>query len=236
MLWQEDDEPQEFVVPDDIVDLCFNIDCKQIALDHAQDLSNALHDALDWLAEEQQAGVHLIHGASTGNGWQRPENTDGDAFIYLSRRARMHLRVPRERIEDTQSLTGMTLQVGDYSVKIGKSQVKPLSALGTLFARYIPLEPGETEEIFLERTINDMRKLDIRVRKVLCGTGDTFNMANGPVNTLSVMVADLEPKESVILQQQGIGPGRKHGFGLFIPHKGIKAVGDMSESGTFSGA
>jgi len=38
------------------------------------------------------------------------------------------------------------------------------------------------------------------------------------------MVADLEPEQSVRLQQIGIGPGRTIGCGLFIPHKGIAAV------------
>jgi CRISPR-associated protein Cas6 len=235
MLWQEDDDKQEFVLPDDIVDLSYKIDCKQIALDHAYDLSVALHQALPWLAEEDDAGVHLIHGASTGNGWQRPDETSGEAFIYLSRRARMQLRVPRTRIEDARQLTGQTLQVGDAMVQVGEAQVKPLTTLGTLFARYVPILDGEDEEAFLERIVAEMRSLDVRVKKILCGVGHSFEMPEGSVETLSLMVADLDPKGSVILQQKGIGEGRKRGFGLFIPHKGIKAVGEMSEKSHFSG-
>jgi hypothetical protein len=40
------------------------------------------------------------------------------------------------------------------------------------------------------------------------------------------MVADLEPEQSVLLQQAGLGDGREFGCGLFIPHKGIKPVKD----------
>ena len=60
MFWQEDDEQKEYVIPDDIVDLSFKIDCKQIALDHAHDLSMALHAALPWLADEEDAGVAIL--------------------------------------------------------------------------------------------------------------------------------------------------------------------------------
>lgn len=235
MLWQEDDDNQEVLIPDDIVDLSYRINCKQIALDHAHDLSQALHRALPWLADEDDAGVHLIHGASSGNGWQRPDETSSESFIYLSKRARMQLRVPRERIDEAQELTGQTLQVGDYPVEVGAAEVKPLTTLGTLFARYIPLLEGEDEEAFLARIVEEIRALDIKVKKVLCGVGHSFQLPEGRVETLSVMVADLDPRASVTLQQKGIGGGRKHGFGLFIPHKGIKPVGDMAEKSHFSG-
>ena len=42
------------------------------------------------------------------------------------------------------------------------------------------------------------------------------------------MLADLDVEEAVILQQRGIGRHKKMGCGLFIPHKGIKAVHEMT--------
>lgn len=235
MLWEEDKKLQPFVVPDDIADLVFKITCKQISLDHAHDLSQALMSALPWLAEEDRAGVHMIHGASTGNGWQRPEAQDGEGFIYLSRRARMHLRMPKERYEDIKSLIGMTINVGGNEVTIGEYQIKPLTALGTLFSRYIILQPNESEEAFIGRVADEMKVMGITLKKALCGTGDEFVLPEGKIRTASLMVADLDPAEAVILQQNGIGEGRKMGFGLFIPHKGINPVGDMSEQSHFSG-
>ena len=47
MLWQEENVKTEYVVPDDVVDVSFKIECKQIALDHAHDLSQALRGASD---------------------------------------------------------------------------------------------------------------------------------------------------------------------------------------------
>lgn len=235
MLW-EDDKPESFVVPDDILDLSYKIDCPKIALDHAEALSEALHQALPWFGEEEQAALHLIHGASTGNGWQRPDGEAGDDFIYLSkRRARMQLRIPKERIDDARALTGQTLVVGEYTITVGSSEEKPLTSMGTLFSRYIRLLPGETEEAFMQRMLEELRNLDIRVKKMMCGIGHQFQLREGPVETVSLMLADLEPRDSVTLQQQGLGEDQKRGLGLFIPHKGIKPVGDMEEQSHFSG-
>lgn len=231
MLWQEDDGKNTFVMPDDIVDLSFQIECKQIALDHAHDLSQALQSHLPWLTAEKDAGVHMIHGASTGNGWVRPE----DDFIYLSRRSRMQLRVPRERIHDAATLVGKTLDVGGYTLRVGDYQVKSLMTLGTLFARHVLLEDGEDEERFLQRIVSEMKGMGLRVKKVLCGIGHTFKSPEGDLVTLSVMVADLDPESSYILQRRGLGRGRHMGFGLFIPHKSIKPVGDVSDKTHFSG-
>ena len=235
MLWEEDKREQAFVVPDDMADLSFKIGCKQIALDHAHALSQALHQALPWLADEERAGVHMIHGASSGNGWQRPDEVGGEDFIYLSNRARMTLRLPKERFEDVNALVGQTLDVGGNRVTVGDYQVRPFTSMGTLFSRYIILEDEETEDQLVARLSRDMEAMGIVLRKALCGIDHQFQLPQGSVRTMSVMVADLAPDEAVILQTYGIGDGRKMGFGLFIPHKGIKPVGDMSETSHFSG-
>ena len=43
------------------------------------------------------------------------------------------------------------------------------------------------------------------------------------------MIDGIEPTESVLLQQQGLGAGRNFGCGLFLPHKGIDAVNETQE-------
>lgn len=235
MLWQEDDVKHAYVVPDDVVDVSFQIECKQIALDHAYDLSQALVEHLPWLVDEKEAGVHLIHGASTGNGWVRPGEADDSDFIYLSRRSRMQLRLPRERIAEAEILRGKTLNVGGYPVEVGGYQIKHLTALGTLFSRYVLVESGEDEDQFMQRTAAEMNALGIKVKKMLCGMGHVFNTPHGKLPTLSIMVADLDPEASVTLQRRGVGRGREMGFGLFIPHKSIKPVGDMADKTHFSG-
>ena len=57
MFWEEEkDENTRYVVPDDVVDLVYSINCKCLPLDHAYTFSNAVRAALPWMDDEPQAG------------------------------------------------------------------------------------------------------------------------------------------------------------------------------------
>ena len=232
MYWEEDKTGNTpFVVPDDVVDLAFRIRARTLPLDHAHALSEALHAALPWLAEDPAAGIHLIHGAESGNGWYRPEDPDHEV-LCPSRRTRLTLRLSAERVREAEALGGRTLDVAGHSVGVeAGGEVKPLSSLPTLFARYVvDPEPraGDDEQAreqaFLDWAVRELRALDVAVRKALCGRVHVMRTPGGEVHTRSLMLADLEPEEAVRLQRSGLGPRRRMGCGLFIPHKGIKAV------------
>jgi len=229
MYWNDETEKKpEFSVPDDVVDLAFRINCPTLPLDHAHALSSGLLRELPWLAEEEHAGVHLIHGAASGNGWYRPDDTSGEV-LHLSRRTRMRLRIPRRRLDDARELTGKGLDISGHRLEVGSSEVFLLSSLSTLFARYVITGETTDEGRFLEEAARQLRAIDIPCRKLLGGITHTLNFPDGPVFTRSLMVAELEPEHSVRLQQLGIGAGRTIGCGLFIPHKGIKAVKEAEE-------
>lgn len=227
MFWDEEkDKATPYRVPDDVVDLVYNIHCRALPLDHAYSLSHAVREFLPWMDEEEQAGIHLIHGAESGNGWMRPEE-GGNQLLYLSRRSRMTLRVPRHRIDEARKLTGQTLNIEGHRLEVKDSKVKLFSTLSTQFARYVVVPEGianEDEEAFLGYVAGELRDFGIRVRKLLCGRAHAIRHPGGDLYTRSLMLADLEAEEAVLLQQQGIGRYKKLGCGLFIPHKGIKAV------------
>jgi CRISPR-associated protein Cas6 len=229
MFWSDEKDKQpEFVVPDDVVDLAFRVKCPTLPLDHAHSLSTALLGELPWLETEEYAGVHLIHGASSGNGWIRPEDVAHEV-LHLSRRTRMRLRLPRHRLEDARQLAGKTLDIEGHSLELGDTEEFLLSSLPTLFARYVITEQGMDEAQFLEGAARQLETSGIACRKLLGGIAHALNFPEGPVFTRSLMVADLEPEQSVRLQQIGVGEGRAFGCGLFLPHKGIKPVKENSE-------
>ncbi|MEJ2346131.1 MAG: type I-MYXAN CRISPR-associated protein Cas6/Cmx6 [Gammaproteobacteria bacterium] len=236
MYWEEDrtkDTP--FVVPDDVVDVAFRIRARSLPLDHAHALSEALHAMLPWLADDPAAGIHLIHGAESGNGWYRPDDPENEV-LCPSRRTRLTLRLSAERVGDAEALGGRTLDIAGHALGVeAGGEVKVLSSLPTLFARYVvapdPIagtggadDEQAREEAFLDWAVGELRALDIVVRKALCGRSHVMRTPSGEIHTRSLMLADLEPEESVRLQRLGIGPHRRMGCGLFIPHKGIKAV------------
>ena len=231
MFWEEDkDENSPYVVADDVVDLVYSISCKCLPLDHAFAFSSAIRAALPWMDDEPQAGIHLIHGAESGNGWMRPEDTTNE-LLHLSKRSRMTLRVPKHRIEDARGLTGEKLDIDGYSLEVGKAKVKLFSTLPTQFARYVVVPEGvshEDEAAFMSYAAEELKQLDVRVRKLLCGRAHALKHPDGDLYARSIMLADLELDEAVSLQREGIGQFRKIGCGLFIPHKGVKAVHEMT--------
>jgi CRISPR-associated protein Cas6 len=231
MFWEEEkDETTPYQVPDDVVDMVFHISCRCLPLDHAHSFSLAVREQLPWIDEEEQAGIHLIHGAESGNGWIRPDDAENQ-LLHLSRRARMTLRVPKQRIDDTHALTGTALDIEGHRLEVGSAKVKLFSTLPTQFARYVVVPEGvnrDDEEAFMSYTADQLRELGIRVRKLLCGRGHRIRHPDGDLQTRSVMLADLEVEQAVLLQQRGIGQHRKIGCGLFIPHKGIRPVHEMT--------
>jgi len=232
MYWQEDDKKNDISTSEEVVDVSYKIDCKQVPTCHAWELSQALYQTLPWVKDEPEVGVHQIHGAASGNGWNRPP--DGE-LIHLSKRTRMHLRVPSDRTDDASTLVGKTLDVAGNPVLVGKMTVKSIDPFSTIFARYIVMEKGMTEDDFLQWVVDELTARDIQARKLLCGMGHEFEANGESIETRSLMVADLDKLSSVKLQEVGIGLHRHLGCGIFVPHKGIKAVGETEDKSHFSG-
>ncbi len=228
MYWNEEHDLQSYTVPDTIIDLAFAVVCRCLPVDHAYSLSQAVCSVLPWLEEEKHAGMHLIHGAESGHGWQRPEG-GGHDVLYLSRRAKLTFRLPKERLVDAQKMSGVTLDVAGHPLQVGASSIRPLSPLPTLFSRYVIAAQDTDEERFLQHVAAELAEIGVKARKLLCGRSHELATPGGRLFTRRLLVADLKVEESVKLQQSGLGPGRTMGCGLFIPHKGIAAVGNNDD-------
>jgi CRISPR-associated protein Cas6 len=226
MFWQEEEQKQQYKVPDIVQDLLFDIQCRELPVHHIYALSQALQAQLPWLADEPLAAIHEIHMAGSQNGWERPDPALGQKLV-LSRRTKLTLRLPKHRIEETQAaLDGATLDIGGHPMRVGKAKAKPLAKQGTIFCRNLALAPGEAEDEmqFLQRMVEELGKRDIRVKKAMPGKTADIHTPDGPIATRSLMIANLTTDESVALQQQPLGEYRLLGCGIFLPHKGIEAV------------
>ena len=214
---------EKYEIPDDIVDLSYVIKCKCLPLEHMYSLSESLYTALPWLKDEKLAGIHPINGAESGNGWERSD--DPNELIYLSRRQKMTLRLPKEHLASAESLVGQTLNVDGHDIEIGKTSIKQLSDLPTAFCRTILTDGRMNEDDFLQWAFEELKALDISVRKMMPGKERITKLSDTSERvTRSLMVAELEQAESVRLQQHGMGKGRMLGCGIFLPQKDIKAV------------
>ena len=220
MFWQEETNEEQYVVPDEVVDLIFKIKCRTLPVDHAWSLSEAIHQALPWFADDEQAGLHLIYGADSGNGWERP--SDGAETLYLSRRTPLILRLPKERVDEAASiLTGASLDVDGNSLEVGESHTRLLGMTSTLYSRHVVSLPDQDEDAFVHQAVQELRAMGLGFKKVLSGKITSFSSPQGALETRSLMVAGLSLDDAVILQPQGIGPLHSRGFGLFVPHKTV---------------
>ncbi|AGA32554.1 CRISPR-associated Cas6-like protein [Thioalkalivibrio nitratireducens DSM 14787] len=222
MFW--DDSPRdELAGLRDVVDVAYRIDCPRLPLDHAHALSSALLELLPWLGTEDHAGVHLIHGAESGNGWMRPQDPERD-LLHLSRRARLRLRVPVARVDEAATLIGRTLEVSGFGIGVGPMNVIPLEPLPVVFARHVVADPEQDEPAFLAEMAAELGRIGVPASKLLSGLSHVLRVPGGLLHTRSLMVAELDAQSSLRLQRSGVGSDQALGCGLFIGHKDIAPV------------
>ncbi len=220
MFWQEDIKEEHFTLPDDVQDAVFNIYSKLLPIDHAHLLSQALLKHLPWL-KTVNAGIHDISIAD-GNGWEQNHKS---GFYYPSKRSKLSIRIPKEKLNDIQSLVGKTLDLDEYQIDIIKAlKPKLMSNMQIVFAKRVACDAQLNENHFLQSCHTQLQDLGIQAKKMMTGLKRHIKTPNGTINTRSLMVADLRKSESVKLQEQGIGEHRLLGCGLFVPQKGIESV------------
>jgi len=218
MYWKEEIDEQQFAVPDTVVDLMFQIDCPTLPVDHAWELSREIQRILHWFGEDPNDGLHIIHGADSGNGWERPQASDD--LLYLSRRVKLILRLPRERVAQAQKLSGEILQPGNHRMAIGKSKLRKLGMTNFLYSRYIAgPQSAASDDEFIGWAEAALNTLGVSFKKVLCGKSCRLSTPEESLETRSLLVANLSFQDAVKLQQSGIGPHRSMGCGLFLPQK-----------------
>ena len=225
MFWQEDeDKGLPYNASDDILDLSFATHCKELPIDHAWALSNAIIQQLPWLKEEKQTGIHQIHVAESGNGWIRPDDTKNET-LRPSHRTRLVLRIPKTRLQDANALIGQTLSIQGYPLTVKKPRKKPLVHASVIFSRYVLSNKDEDENRFLERMAREYETITgNKIKKMLCGKDTVLRTATEKLITRHLMLADQRNDDSIALQQCGLGEGRLMGCGLFLPHRGIKSL------------
>ncbi len=220
MFWQEDIKEEHFTLPDTIQDAVFNIHAKILPIDHAYLLCKTLVKHLPWL-KQVNAGIFDISTAD-GNGWKQNHES---GFYYPSKRSKLSIRLPKERLKEAMTLAGKTLDLGDYQINITKAlKPKLMSDMQIVFAKHIACDEKTSEEDFLQTAFTQLQKIGIQPQKMMAGLKRKISTPNGVIHTRSLMVANLRKAESVKLQELGISEHRLLGCGLFVPQKSIDIV------------
>jgi len=192
------------------VEVAFALEGERVPPAYRAPLAEALVRRLPWLREAPAAGVHGLNLVRCGEGELR-----------VSPRTRLVLRVPRERAADAQALEGADLALGSSTLRPARPRLRELLPHGTLYAPLV-LAEGRDEAAFVAHLRTTLAALDVAAEPV-CGRWQSAE--GGTLVGCSVMLSGLAPERALRVLQEGVGPHRLLGCGLFVPHRSAAAVG-----------
>ena len=194
-----------------VVDLVFPLSGSALHADYALPLWRALRALLPWLAEEEDAAILPLKGTTVGAGQ-----------ILVGKRSQLTLRLPQARVDAAAALAGVSLDV-DAELRLGQPSVRELRPTSAQYSPLVVLA-GADEPAFLAACAGELEALAVRANLV-CGRAQRCLGEDGELHGYSLMLHGLSEAHALLLQQRGMGAGRKLGCGNFVPHKTAHAVG-----------
>lgn len=195
----------------EMVDVVFDLAASVLADGYEWALYKAVVERAPWMADSPHSGIHPIRGSRSAGG-----------ILFVAKRAKLAIRMPRDRVCAASILEGAVLDLGSASVRLGQGTFRRFDPAPTLYAARVAM--GESDEgAFSERVAAALRALDIE-RPFLCGRRADVAFENRAHATFSVAVHGLAAEQSLLLQRAGLGIARAVGCGLFVPHKTIVAA------------
>lgn len=204
---------------DPVVDLAFSLlgtGSAHLPRDHGHALYGALCRELPALHGAEWLGVHPIGGL--------PLDRD---TLRLDRGSQLRLRLPAARIADVLRLAGKRLEVAGSAIRIGAPTVYALAPANELDARLVLVKLTRSgapyADVFADRyrieLARQLSALGIDRPLELCGLR-RITVGGRRLAGYAVRVRDLEPAESLRLQEAGLGGKRRMGCGIFRPTRG----------------
>ena len=195
----------------EMVDVVFELSASVLPDGYEWPLYEAIAKRAPWLGESPHAGIHPIRGARSAGG-----------ILFVARRAKLVVRMPRDRVCAASVLEGAVLDIGAATVKLGQGSFRRFQPAATLYSSRVVM--GESEEkAFSARVATELGQLEIE-RPFICGRRAEVRFEGRAHAAFSVAVHDLSDTQSLLLQRAGIGLARAVGCGLFVPHKTIVAA------------
>ena len=200
-----------------MIDLVFELDGGTLPAAYPFALWEALINHVPQLAEERFAGVLPLRAA------------ENDAGMLLPKRAKLVLRLPMALASRAAALSGqqlglaqIPLRSGEYSLRLGKSKLRPIQPYPTLHARLVT---GATDELMFMEDIKTQLSGMAIAAGLICGKRHTLSGARQTIHGYSLVIHDLKPEASLQLQYAGLGEFRQFGCGIFLPYKTISGLG-----------
>ena len=191
-MWQEDTKKKPAANFSEMVDLSFSVDCKELPYDHAYELSSELIKLIPEIKNDKRNAIQTLHGPMSGNGWVR---ADGEN-IFLSKRAKLCLRVRKDHVEKIKEIEGKKIKLFGNDLNIGKSKMKSFLVVRDLFCRFVSCNEDLPEDIFLEEVQTELRAYKVNINKALCGQSKRINFGDKTLYTSCLLYTSPSPRDS----------------------------------------
>lgn len=190
----------------EMVDVAFGLKGESVPENYAFALWQETVCHLPWLESDEHAGILPLRGALNSG------------RMLLPQRAKLVLRVAVVFATQARLLAGKELDIGGSLLQVGEAVERPLKPYSTLHAHLVE-GPGE-EEAFLAEAGRQLEEMGIAC-KLICGRRVEIRGAGQAISGFSLVLHDLKPEESLVVQHAGLGGSRRFGCGIFVPFKTI---------------
>jgi CRISPR-associated protein Cas6 len=196
-----------------MLDLVFPLHGHALEPDPALALQQAVLQACPLLQNDARSGIHPLRLVRSGE------------QALLSQRSRLLLRVRRAQLPQLLVLSNQTLVLGPHQLLLGAGYVRELLPHTTLYAHSVASPAGADELGFMDWVVQQLQALQVQAH-VVCGKQHMRLGPDGPLHAFSLMLHGLGSAQALRVLEQGLGPLRLLGCGLFVAHKSAAAVSD----------
>lgn len=215
------------------VELSFAVVGQTLPADHGYGLYSAI--------SKQHPKLHDLEGLALNTIFGNP-NRNGE--IELTEKSRLLIRCQSDSIMAVLALAGTQLGLGKHMIRLGNPEIRQLRPFSDLKAWLVTIKHPSakfddiTPDWFLDACDRQLKALGINAsvgiplndadetaRKAMQIKRKGEGLQKGKqrqtdcVIGYSVIVANLLPEDSILLQAKGIGGKRKMGCGYFVPYR-----------------
>lgn len=207
-----------------VLDILFRVVGKEVPTDHGYALFGALSRILEtendrWMHGNPHVGLHTIRGVRVPNG----KRLIGD-------KARLGLRLPSDLLPRSLKLTGKSVDLDGYKLRIGVGETRALIPAAALYSRIVTTKNGEDPARFDAEISRQLAALDIRGKVFRVPEGTRGSHDRDPSRRIvrvkdkrivgyAMLATELTAEESIWLQERGLGGRRRMGCGVFVPFR-----------------
>ena len=194
------------------VDLKFPVIGKRIPSDHGYLLYSAISKLLPEVHDLEDASIRGISGIP-----------DRFRNLTLGPASSLNIRIDHNHIPLFLKLAGKELRIADDTIRLKVPVTRLLKPRSVLYSRLVTIKGFLNPMDFLDAVKRQLKAMGIEKDSILFSTGSSVNpvrktlrIHDKEVVGFPIVIPNLEPEESILIQTKGIGGRRKMGCGCFV--------------------